>query len=133
MIGTKLRVMGILAACALATGVAQAQADDYPNKTVNVILGYSPGGSGDTIARLVSDELSAALGQPFVVQNRAGAAGIIAAEYVSKMPADGYTLLSGSSTELAVNINAYKQLPYDPLKDFVPIIQYSVQPNVLMV
>src|SRR5690606_15970301 len=128
MIGMNRRALGVLAACVFAVGVSQAQEGAYPNKTVNVILGYSPGGSGDTIARLVSDELSAALGQPFVVQNRAGAAGMIAAEYVARSPADGYTLLSASSTELAVNVSAYKKIAYDPLKDFVPIIQYSVQP-----
>lgn len=133
MINIRKRTLAVLAACVFATGISQAQESAYPSKTVNVILGYSPGGSGDTIARLVSDELSAALGQSYVVQNRAGAAGIIAAEYVAKSPADGYTLLSGSSTELAVNVSAYKKLPYDPLKDFAPIIQYSVQPNVLMV
>ncbi len=133
MISVKKRALGMLAACVFAAGVTHAQEGAYPSRTVNVILGYSPGGSGDTIARLVSDELSAALGQSFVVQNRAGAAGIIAAEYVAKSPADGYTLLSGSSTELAVNVSAYKKLPYDPVKNFTPIIQYSVQPNVLMV
>lgn len=133
MISVKKRTLGMLAACVFAAGIAHAQESAYPSRTVNVILGYSPGGSGDTIARLVSDELSAALGQSFVVQNRAGAAGIIAAEYVAKSPADGYTLLSGSSTELAVNVSAYKKLPYDPVKNFTPIIQYSVQPNVLMV
>jgi tripartite-type tricarboxylate transporter receptor subunit TctC len=133
MLTIKKRTLGALAVCAFTAGTVHAQGDAYPTKAVNVILGYSPGGSGDTIARLVSDELSTELGQPFVVQNRAGASGIIAADYVAKSPADGYTLLSASSTELAVNVSAYKQLPYDPLKDFTPIIQYSVQPNVLMI
>ncbi len=133
MLTLQKRILGVLAAGVFAAGASYAQEDTYPSKAVNVILGYSPGGSGDTIARLVSDELSKELKQPFVVQNRAGASGIIAAEYVAKSPADGYTLLSASSTELAVNVSAYKKLPYDPLKDFTPIIQYSVQPNILMV
>lgn len=133
MFNLKRQAIGALAACVVTAGAVSAQEPAYPTRAVNVILGYSPGGSGDTIARLVSDELSTALGQPFIVQNRAGAAGSIAADYVSKSPPDGYTLLSASSTELAVNVSAYKHLPYDPLKDFTPIIQYSVQPNVLMI
>ncbi|GAA4341928.1 tripartite tricarboxylate transporter substrate binding protein [Pigmentiphaga soli] len=120
-----------LFAAACMAGPLQAQ--EYPSKPVNILLGYSPGGSGDTIARFVAEELSKALGQPFVVQNRPGAAGIIAAEAVARSAPDGYTLLSGSSTELSANVSVYKQLPYDPRKDFEPIIQYSIQPNVLMI
>ncbi|WP_179283206.1 Bug family tripartite tricarboxylate transporter substrate binding protein [Bordetella genomosp. 9] len=119
--------------CAALAFHGSAQAQNYPDHSVTIVVGYSPGGSGDQIARLVAQELTAALGQSFIVQNRPGAAGIIGSEYVSKAAHDGYTLMSGSSTELAANVSVYPKLPYDPVKSFVPIIQYSLQPNVLLV
>lgn len=112
---------------------ATTYGQNYPEKPVRVVLGYSTGGSGDIIARLVADELSKSLGQSFIVENRAGAAGTIAASYVAKATPDGYTLMSGSSTELAANYSIYAHLSYNPIRDFVPIIQYSIQPNVLVV
>lgn len=112
---------------------APAQADTYPNRPITLVLGYPPGGSADMIARLVADELTRQLGQTVVISNKAGAAGIIAADFVAKAAPDGYTLLSASSTEMAVNYSAYKQLPYDSKKDFTAIIQYCVQPSVLLV
>jgi tripartite-type tricarboxylate transporter receptor subunit TctC len=111
----------------------QARAQDYPAKPVTIVVGYSAGGSGDVIARLVAQELGTALGQRFIVQNRPGASAMIAAEYVAKSAPDGYTLLSASSTELAANIGVFAKMVYDPVKDFAPIIQYSLQPNVLLV
>jgi tripartite-type tricarboxylate transporter receptor subunit TctC len=110
-----------------------AKAQEYPTKPVSIIVGYSAGGSGDVIARLVARELSAALGQSVVVQNKPGASAMIAADYVAKSAPDGYTLLSASSTELAANLGVFAKMAYDPVKDFTPIIQYSVQPNVLLV
>jgi tripartite-type tricarboxylate transporter receptor subunit TctC len=111
----------------------QAQAQDYPTRTVNIMVGYSAGGSGDVIARLVALELGTALGQSIVVQNKPGASAMIAADYVAKSAPDGYTLLSASSTELAANPGVYAKMAYDPVKNFTPIIQYSVQPNVLLI
>jgi tripartite-type tricarboxylate transporter receptor subunit TctC len=111
----------------------QAQAQDYPARPVTIVVGYSPGGSGDVIARLVAQELTNATGQRFIVQNRPGASAMIASEFVAKSAPDGYTLLSASSTELAANLGVFSKMAYDPVKDFAPIIQYSVQPNVLLV
>jgi tripartite-type tricarboxylate transporter receptor subunit TctC len=111
----------------------QAHAQDYPNKPVTIVVGYSAGGSGDVIARLVAQELSNALGQRFIVQNRPGASAMIASEFVARSAPDGYTLLSASSTELAANLGVFSKMAYDPVKDFTPVIQYSVQPNVLLV
>jgi tripartite-type tricarboxylate transporter receptor subunit TctC len=125
---------GLLFALLASTTTAfNVQAQSYPDKPVTIVVGYSAGGSGDVIARLVAQELGAALGQTFVVQNRPGASGIVASDYVAKAAPDGYTLLSGSSTELAANTGVYAKLPYDPVKSFTPIIQYSLQPNVLLV
>jgi tripartite-type tricarboxylate transporter receptor subunit TctC len=111
----------------------EAKAQEYPTKPVSIIVGYTAGGSGDVIARLVALELGAALGQSIVVQNKPGASAMIAAEYVAKSAPDGYTLLSASSTELAANPAIFAKMAYDPVKNFTPIIQYSVQPNVLLI
>jgi tripartite-type tricarboxylate transporter receptor subunit TctC len=128
----KHRCLFLLTLASVATSF-NARADDYPNKLINIEVGYSAGGSGDVIARLVAQVLSTALNESVVVQNRPGAAGIIASEFTAMAAPDGYTLMSGSSTELAANKGLYKKLPYDPVTSFTPIIQYSIQPNVLLV
>jgi tripartite-type tricarboxylate transporter receptor subunit TctC len=114
-------------------GMPMSHAQDYPSKPVEIEVGYAAGGSGDVITRMVAIELTKALGQPFIVVNRPGASGSIAASYVAKAAPNGYTLLSGSSTELAVHYSAFAKPRYNSMQDFVPIIQYSLQPNVLMV
>ncbi|MEJ5990636.1 tripartite tricarboxylate transporter substrate binding protein [Ramlibacter sp. PS3R-8] len=107
-----------LAACALP-GAAFAQA--YPNKPVRVIVSFPPGGAADQIARAVSEPLAQALGQPVVVENRAGANGNIAGDYVAKQPADGYTLLMSSGGTVAINPHLYAKMSFDPTKDLVPV------------
>ena len=107
-----------LAACALP-GVALAQA--YPNKPIRVIVSFPPGGAADQIARAVSEPLAQALGQPVVVENRAGANGNIAGDYVAKQPADGYTLLMSSGGTVSINPHLYTKMPFDPAKDLVPV------------
>lgn len=109
---------------ALSIGIpCAARAADvvYPSKPVKLIVPYPPGGGSDTFARMVSPKLSDDLGQPFIIDNRPGAATIIGADLVAKSPADGYTLLLGDNSTYAVNSSLYKKLPYDPLKDFSPI------------
>jgi tripartite-type tricarboxylate transporter receptor subunit TctC len=112
-------VAAALAACALP-GVALAQAT-YPSKAIRVVVSFPPGGAADQIARAVSDPLSQALGQPVIVENRAGANGNIAGDFVAKQPADGYTLLMSSGGTVSINPHLYSKMPFDPTKDLVPV------------
>src|SRR5918995_3495711 len=102
----------------LASTVALAQ---YPNKAVRFIVGFPPGGSADPTTRIMANALTEQLGQPFVVENRPGADSAIAAEQVSKMAPDGYTLMFASNSAMTAAVALRKQAPYDPLKDFTPI------------
>ncbi len=111
------------------TGSASAQA--WPERPVRIIVGYPPGGGTDLVARLVQQPLSTRWGQPVVIDNRPGANAIIATEAVAKAKPDGYTLLMAYATELAVNPATMKKLPYDPVRDFTPIMQLASAPLVL--
>jgi tripartite-type tricarboxylate transporter receptor subunit TctC len=98
-----------------------SSAQSYPTKPIRLIVPYPPGGGADLVARMASSKMAERLGQIFVVENRPGASGIIAAEAVVKSPADGYTLLLGDLASLSLNPILYAKLPYDPFKDFAPI------------
>ncbi|MEW6451215.1 MAG: tripartite tricarboxylate transporter substrate-binding protein [Pseudomonadota bacterium] len=131
--------IGVLAGLALfASGEAQAQETKqvtkaaYPNRPVRMIVPFGAGGPGDIFARLIAKGLSDQLGQQFFVENRPGAGGNIGAGAAARAPADGYTLLVGSST-VWVNASLYPSLPYDPVKDFDPIIIAATSPEVLVV
>jgi tripartite-type tricarboxylate transporter receptor subunit TctC len=108
-----------LAAGVLAAPLALAQA--YPNKPIRVVVNFPPGGAADQLARAVGQPLSEALGQPVVVENRAGANGNIGGEVVAKAPADGYTLLMSSGGMVSVNPHLYPKMAFDPAKDLVPV------------
>ena len=112
-------------ACALAASLAAAQG--YPSKPVRFVVGFPAGGATDVVARAISQPLAEALGQPVVVDNRAGAASNIGAEIVATSPKDGHTILMGS-VSLAINPTLYKKLPYDALKDFAAVSQVSDTP-----
>jgi tripartite-type tricarboxylate transporter receptor subunit TctC len=114
-----------------AAGVVSAQS--YPTGPVKLIVPFPAGGSVDIVARSVAKRLSEVLGQPFIVDNRAGASGNIGAEIAAKSPADGYTLFVTSSGVLAANMHLYKKIPFDPFKDFAPVIRLVNQPNILLV
>ncbi|MEK6244865.1 MAG: tripartite tricarboxylate transporter substrate binding protein [Pseudomonadota bacterium] len=121
---------------ALATAVAGMEtvfAQVFPDRPVRIIVGYPPGGGTDLVARLIQQPLSQRWGQPVVIDNRPGANAIIAAEAVARAKADGYTLLMAYATEVAVNPATMKKLPYDPVRDFTPIIQLAGAPLVLAV
>ncbi len=105
-------------ACCAAAG-AQAQA--YPSKPVRLVLPFPPGGGTDVVGRLVAQKLSASTGQPFVVENRAGAGGRIGADLVAKSPPDGYTLMLGTSSVTGTGPALYQKLPFDMPKDFAPV------------
>ncbi|MEI7737471.1 MAG: tripartite tricarboxylate transporter substrate binding protein [Betaproteobacteria bacterium] len=115
------KVLSFLGATSLLPLVGEARADNYPSKSIRLIVPYPPGGGSDTFARVIAPKLSNALGQQFIVDNRPGAATIVGAEFVAKAPADGYTLLLGDNSTYAVNSSLYKKLPYSPMVDFAPI------------
>jgi tripartite-type tricarboxylate transporter receptor subunit TctC len=110
---------------------AVAHAQSWPTKPVRIIVAFAPGGSLDFVTRIVAERLSQDLGQQFLVENRAGANGNVGAEYVARQPADGYMVLA-SADALVSSAHVYK-LNYDPLKDLVPVVQFTRQPLVLAV
>jgi tripartite-type tricarboxylate transporter receptor subunit TctC len=115
-----------------AAGDVRAQAP-YPTKPVRLVLGFPPGTNVDVLARPIAQRMTEALGQPVVVDNRAGATGLIANEFVAKAPADGYTLLVAPGSSLTSTPHLKLRMPYDSLKDFAPIIQINSFPQVLIV
>jgi len=123
--------MKILMALLFTLFGTAAQAQSWPAKPVRVVVAFAPGGSLDFVTRIVAERLSQDLGQQFVVENRAGANGNVGAEYVARQPADGYMVLA-SADALVSSAHVYK-LNYDPLKDLVPVVQFTRQPLVLAV
>jgi tripartite-type tricarboxylate transporter receptor subunit TctC len=113
--------------------VALAHAQSYPTKVVKIVSPFVPGGPGDLLPRAVAAGLTPLLGQQVIVENRPGAATIIAMQAVAKAPPDGYTLIFASATSLALNVSAYKNLPYDPVKDFAPVSLCFTTPLYLVV
>jgi tripartite-type tricarboxylate transporter receptor subunit TctC len=127
-----LRAAGLCVASLVVSAAALAQA--WPSKQpVRFVVPYPPGGASDVTARLLSVKLTEALGQAFVVENRPGANGLIALEYVAKAAPDGYTLLMANLGPNAINPAVYRKLPYDAIKDFTPITLTSVVPLVVLV
>src|SRR3954453_6589444 len=116
---------------AVLSGVAPAA--DYPSRPVIIVVAFTPGGPSDVLSRLIAKRLQEILHQPFIVENRPGAGGNIAAEQVKNADPDGYTLLMGNNSILATNAALYKKLGYDAQKDFAPISLVGTQPNILVV
>ncbi|HYH43184.1 MAG TPA: tripartite tricarboxylate transporter substrate binding protein [Burkholderiales bacterium] len=116
----------------LAFLAASAHAQPYPAKPLRLVVPFAAGGGSDLVARTVAQKLTEALGQPVVVDNRAGAAGTIGAEIVAKSPPDGHTLLMGSSGPLAINPSLYAKLPYDAARDFAPVALVTVMPFMIV-
>jgi tripartite-type tricarboxylate transporter receptor subunit TctC len=110
-----------------------AQADEYPARQIHLIVPFAAGGSADSTARVIANRVSEALGQAIVVENRGGGGSIIGTEFVKKSEPDGYTLLLGQSGPISINPAVYKNLPYDPVKDFVPICLTTTYPYVMVV
>ncbi|MFT3779217.1 MAG: tripartite tricarboxylate transporter substrate binding protein [Ottowia sp.] len=122
-----------LAACALGATLAAHAQDAYPSKPVKVIVALPAGGSVDMVARLVGQHLAADLGQPFVIDNKAGGSGQIGVPQVAKAPPDGYTLMVSPASFLTTNKSLFKSLPYNPEADFAPIAKLVNQAVVLVV
>lgn len=108
-------------------------AQDYPSKALRMIVPFPPGGVTDIVARAVAAKLSIELGQSVVVENRAGASGVIGAEAGARSPADGYTLVMGNISTLAINPVTFAKLPYDPIASFDPISMVAIQPLIIAV
>jgi tripartite-type tricarboxylate transporter receptor subunit TctC len=125
------RLLVGLSLAALAVGSASAQT--YPSRPVTVVVPYAAGGGLDLIGRMLAQRLTDRLGQSFVVENRLGAGGVIAATSVAKAPPDGYTLFAAASTQMAIQVTLHKKLPYDPAADFAPVALIASVPFVLVV
>jgi tripartite-type tricarboxylate transporter receptor subunit TctC len=136
--GPRLKTIGIALLLALAQAATAAQPafgaahGNYPSRPVRVIVPYSPGGSSDAVARILSAKLSETLGQQFVIDNRAGAAGSLGREIVAKAAPDGYTLLIGDSPH-TINVHVLKHVPYDPIRDFTPIGLIATAPQLFVI
>jgi tripartite-type tricarboxylate transporter receptor subunit TctC len=122
-------------ACAAAALVAShgALAQSWPTKPVRIVVPFTPGGNTDIVARMVGEGLARTFGQPFVVENKPGAAGLVGATAVAKSPADGYTFLMGTVGTHAINAGLYSKMPYDTVKDFTPVTLVASVPNILVV
>jgi tripartite-type tricarboxylate transporter receptor subunit TctC len=123
----------LIAVALLACVSPTADAQDYPTRQVTIIVPFAPGGSADIVARMYAQKLSDRLGKPVVVENRAGAGTAIGAAAAARATPDGYTLLLGGSSALVYNVTLHKALPYDPVRDFVPLAHVSSIPFVLVV
>lgn len=119
--------------CTLALFMSSASAQEYPTKPIRMLIGFSPGGGTDVLARTLASKLSIQLGQPVVPENRPGASGIVAAQLAATSPADGYTMMFATSSVLAINAVMHSKLPYDPVKSFVPVSLVALLPMVVVV
>ena len=127
------RIFIALFAALCAVSVTTFSQDKWPSKPIKYIVPFPPGGTTDILARLISAKLGTVLGQPVLVENKAGAGGNIGSDFVAKSAPDGYTILGGTISSHAINVSMYKDMPYDPVKDFVPITLIGTNANVLIV
>ena len=127
----RLATFALLIAALVSASPMKARADDYPSKPIKLLVGASPGGTTDTMARAIAQPLSVSLGKPVLVENRPGAGGNLAADAVAKSAPDGYTLLV-SFTSHTINATLYPKLPFDPVADFTPISMISTVPSLLV-
>jgi tripartite-type tricarboxylate transporter receptor subunit TctC len=115
------RLAGALAAAVLALAASHASADTWPAKPLKLVVPFTAGGSTDTVARIVAEKLTTRLGQPVIVDNKAGAGGAIGSDFVAKSPPDGYTMLVGTSSTMAIAPYVYTKLPFNPTRDLAPV------------
>ena len=121
------------AASMLMLGAVNATAGDYPDHPIRLLVPGAAGGGMDVVARLVANTIGETLKQAVVVENKPGAAGDIAVNQLAKSPPDGYTVVLGQTSQLAINPSLYGNLPYDPIRDFVPVVLLANAPNVVVV
>jgi tripartite-type tricarboxylate transporter receptor subunit TctC len=123
----------VIGMVALALTAPRALAEDYPNRTVTIVAPSAPGGMYSILARLIGGKLEQLYGKSFVVENRPGATSVTGAVAVARAPADGYTLMVATSSTMATNVAMHKNLPYDPLTDFIPLVLIALSPEVLLI
>jgi len=123
----------LLLALAALLSLSAAHAQPYPAKPIRIIVPYAPGGTSDILARQIGPKLTEAWGQPVIVENKPGANGNVGADFVAKSPPDGYTLLLTDVGGLVISASVYPKLPFDPSKDFSPVVMVSYSPHVLAV
>ena len=128
-----LRICGVLAAVAVIVAAMPASAQQYPSRTVRLVVPYAAGGTGDIVARVLADRLAQSLGQSVVVENRPGATGALGSKAVLSAAPDGHTILVGQTGEMAINQHWAKGLGYDPVADFQPIALATIVPRALVV
>lgn len=121
-----------LIAGALGAGAALAQPESYPSRQVKIVVGFPPGGINDIVARVLAVRMTESMGQPVLVENRPGASGTIGVDYVAKSKPDGYTLVLGSVSNMAMAMSQFKSLPYDTTRDFAPVALAAAAPNILV-
>ena len=120
-------------ACALLVTLASPSLAQYPNRPVTIVVSLAAGSGMDVLVRLYADRLQSALGKPFIVENRPGASLMLAANSVATAPPDGHTLLVSTSSAMAINLTLFKQVSYDPDRDFIPVSLYVKSPFILVV
>src|SRR5438105_9373200 len=123
----------LLALLALLPGLTSAAAQDWPARTVRIIVPFGPGSTPDMVGRLIADYMQHKLGQTFVIENRAGASANIGTDLVAKAAPDGYTIGISLGSPLAINTLLFAKMPYDPAKDLALITMLTTQPSVLVV
>ena len=128
-----LRFGALALAVVASCSIGAALADDYPSRPIRIIVPYAPGGGADTVARIVARRVTDTIGQPLVIENRTGAGSILGTDAVAKGEPDGYTLLLGQSGPISINPAVYKDLRYDPVKDFAPVTMTTAYPYILVV
>lgn len=131
-----MRMRTLIAAVALVAAAiagSKALAQSYPARPVTIVVPFAAGGGSDLLARLVSQKLEEKLGKPFIIENRPGAATMLAAMQVVRSAPDGYTLMQATSSTMAINVSMQKKMPYEPLKDLVPVALLSSSPFFLVV
>lgn len=129
---TRRALLRASVAMAAAMAVPFAHADNYPSKPIRIVVGFAPGGGADIVARQIGNQLSQQMGQPVVVENRPGATGTIAAANVAQSANDGYSMMLASQSTMVIAPSMYPKLPFDPLKDFVPVTQMVSMPLVMV-
>jgi len=130
---TRLKYLAFFLLIAAIPATHTARADDYPSRSIHLIVPFAAGGSADSTARVIASRVGKNIGQAIVVENRGGGGAIIGTEAVNKAEPDGYTLLLGQSGPISINPAVYANLPYDPVKDFAPISLTSTYPYVMVV
>ena len=130
-----LRSIGAVATVLVFASLSSlaAFAQDYPSRPVTIVVGFPAGSATDNLVRPLANALQGSLGQPVIIDNKPGANGVVATQFVARAKPDGYTLLAGSSTTLAANVGLFKSLPYDPAKDFEPVAGMGATSMMFMV